>query len=350
MVRPPDKIHFMQRILSISILLAFFALDLRAQDPVFSQFYASPLQPNPAFAGTTYAPRIAINYRNQWPSIPRAYETFSVSYEQFLEELNSGFGLLVATDKQGDGLISTNVFKAVYGYRVSVNRDFAMKIGIEVGGGQTRYDWNRFVFPDQLNRITGAIDPLGNANPTEETRPDALNNSFLDIGAGLLAYTPLAYGGLSIKHLNTFDESIIETGNTTEGGRPIRLSVHGGAQFDLGPQRNGEGAFISPNVLLIKQGTQGQINTGAYLGWKNVFGGLWYRHTFNNPDAAIVLLGYQYDLIKVGYSFDLTVSDLTYSASGGAHEISVVFNFDNSESVQRSRRRSRYNDCFRLFR
>ena len=334
----------------LTVVLLAFTLGAAAQDPIFSQFYASPLQLNPAFAGTTYAPRIALNYRNQWPGIPNAYQTFSVSYEQFMPDLNSGFGLLVAADEQGDGLVQTNIFKAVYGYRISINRDAAVKIGVEFGGGQTRYDWNRFVFGDQLDRITGAIDPFGNPNPTEEVRPDGLNNSFLDIGAGLLAYTPIFYAGISMKHLNTFDESIINTGDNTEGGRPMRFSAHGGATIDLSERRNGRGAFVSPNILYVRQGRQGQVNAGAYFGWNAIFGGLWYRHAFSNPDAAIAVIGYQYDFLKVGYSYDLTVSGLTQSATGGAHEISVVLNFDNSEAVKRSRRNNRYNDCFRFLR
>ena len=335
----------------LTLTLLACCLSAGAQDPIFSQFYASPLQLNPAFAGTTFAPRIALNYRNQWPSVPNAYQTFSVSYEQFLPDLNSGFGLLVATDEQGDGLVQTNIFKAIYGYRISINRDAAIKIGVEFGGGQTRYDWNQFVFGDQLNRVTGAIDPLGNPNPTAETRPDGLNNSFIDMGAGLLAYTPVFYGGISMKHLNTFDESIINTGDNTEGGRPMRFSAHAGAQFDLSRLRNGRGLFVSPNILFLRQGTQGQVNTGAYVGWKSVFGGLWYRHAFTNADAVIAMFGYQYDLVKVGYSYDLTVSALNRpDPTGGAHEISVVLNFDNSEAVKRQRRNNRYNDCFRFLR
>ena len=67
-------------------LLGFLVLLLNythAQDPVFSQFYATPMQLNPAFAGTTYAPRITLNYRNQWPSWPNAYTTYAFNDVEF---------------------------------------------------------------------------------------------------------------------------------------------------------------------------------------------------------------------------------------------------------------------------
>ena len=47
-----------------------------AQDPHFSQFFASPLTLNPAFTGKFDGSwRLAANHRDQWPSIPKASET-----------------------------------------------------------------------------------------------------------------------------------------------------------------------------------------------------------------------------------------------------------------------------------
>jgi hypothetical protein len=54
--------------------------------------------------------------------------------------------------------------------------------------------------------------------------------------------------------------------------------------------------------------------------------GTWFRHNFENPDAAIVLLGLQHNDLKIGYSYDYSLSDLG-SFSGGAHEVSLSWNF-----------------------
>jgi hypothetical protein len=51
-----------------------------AQDPNFSQFFASPLTLNPALTGKfdgVY--RVAGNYRNQWPTIYNAFTTYTAS-------------------------------------------------------------------------------------------------------------------------------------------------------------------------------------------------------------------------------------------------------------------------------
>ena len=63
---------------ALSFLLLTGAL--QAQDPHFSQFFASPLTLNPAFTGKFDGVwRLAANHRDQWPSIPKAYVTTSAS-------------------------------------------------------------------------------------------------------------------------------------------------------------------------------------------------------------------------------------------------------------------------------
>ena len=47
--------------ISLNLLLLFYQI-VNAQDPVFSQFYLSPLQLNPGLAGLTEDPRFSANY------------------------------------------------------------------------------------------------------------------------------------------------------------------------------------------------------------------------------------------------------------------------------------------------
>src|SRR6188768_2919012 len=71
----------MMRNFLVLILLVFSGL-IKAQDPHFSQFFASPLTLNPAFTGKFDGQwRLAVNHRDQWPSIPKAYVTTSGSFD-----------------------------------------------------------------------------------------------------------------------------------------------------------------------------------------------------------------------------------------------------------------------------
>ena len=335
-----------RQILSFIVIAVLGTASLQAQDPVFSQFYSTPLMLNPAFAGTTYAPRIAASYRNEWPTVADvgvAYSTYAVSYDQFIPLINSGLGLIVSSDNAGDGLLKTTSVGASYAYRIDVNDDFHLKIGLEAGFRQYNVDWDKLVFFDQLDRIEG------NINPTNEIRPDMETQTIFDASTGLLAYSSVFYGGISIHHLTTPDEGFLNVNSGLTEGLPLRLSLHGGAQFIVkeGNKRRPP-SFISPNVLFLKQGDQGQVNLGAYYSMGLVFAGGWYRHAFGNPDAAIAMFGLQYEILKLGYSYDFTLSSL--APTGGSHEISLVINLENSDRLKRKRFAERYNDCFKIFR
>lgn len=324
-------------------ILSFFSIsEVKGQDPIFSQFYAAPLQLNPAFAGNTYAPFISINYRNQWSGFNnfKTYTTYAASFSQFVEGLNSGIGLMIQSDNAGDGIYKNTRVSAIYSYKVQVNRDFAIKFGIEGTAVQNRLDWSKLVFPDQ-------IDPTGEINsPSNEVAPNNLTKNYVDLSTGFLAYSKLFYGGVTIKHLNTPDESLLAINSNINSGLPVRLSVHAGAQFPLFADNRGRSTtFIAPNVMYVKQGDFGQVNAGAYFGFGSFFAGGWYRHAFTNSDAMIGLVGFQKGVMKFGYSYDFTVSGLTAGTTGGTHEFSFIINLDHNRP-----RKKDYNDCFEIFR
>ena len=72
----------MKKITLLSCLLLLLVTASQAQDPGFSQFFASPLTLNPALTGKFNGVlRVAGNYRNQWPDINNAFITTTVSID-----------------------------------------------------------------------------------------------------------------------------------------------------------------------------------------------------------------------------------------------------------------------------
>jgi type IX secretion system PorP/SprF family membrane protein len=342
----------MKRLLTILALCSAFGPSLAAQDfvnNVFSQFYAAPVLLNPAFTGTTFQPRISLTYRNQWLSLPNAYVTYAAAYDQFFERANSGFGLMAIADQAGDGIWNTVGVNASYSYNIQVNRDWNIRGGAQVGYFNSRIDWSRLVFLDQINPLTGPTDGAGNPNPTQQPFPGAQSVGFLDLGLGALVFSEHFYGGLSFHHVNTPNLSLINgTGN--RGALPMRFSAHAGGEFFLGKSnKKKERPFISPNLLFTKQKQFHQINLTTYFGYGPVFGGLGYRHAFGNGDAAIFTAGFRQGLFRLGYSYDLTLSSLANSRTGGSHEISVILNFDKTPGNQRRNFEKRYGNCFDIF-
>ena len=137
-----------------------------AQDAQFSQFYANPLYLNPAFAGSVECGRINLNYRNQWPSLSNAFVTYNVSYDQNIPGINSGLGLLVVSDQQGDNALNRTYASGFYSYKLKVSSPLLISFGVKATYYQEKLDWQKFIFSDQISPTTG--NTIG---PTQETPP-----------------------------------------------------------------------------------------------------------------------------------------------------------------------------------
>ncbi len=325
----------MKKLLPLFVLFFWATLAL-AQDPIFSQFYAMPLQLNPAFAGSAGAPRAGLAYRNQWAGFNSAYRTYAVAYDQSFDRLNSGIGFNVVGDNAGDGIFKTNTFSAAYAYRLKISDFIALKLGLEMGVHQVNLNWDKLLFPDQIDDVNGFV------YNTEEIRPDATNRSELDISSGLLILSKKFYLGLGLQHLNTPNQSVLRIKNNLVPGLPIRYTVHGGTEWIVKRGNKGqEPSFVSPNFLFVAQGPYKQLNVGAYASLGPVFAGTWFRHTFRNSDAVILLAGFRTGPIKVGISYDATISALANNA-GSTFELTLGFIFPKEN-------RPNINDCTRMF-
>ena len=336
---------------STIFLLAMLAAVIGySQDPVFSQFYAAPIQLNPALTGTVEGGLISLNYRNQWPSINKAYQTYAVSGSKYFKQINSGFGISILSDDAGNGLYKTSHIDFSYSYRIQVKYEHFIQGAIQVGYGHSRIDWDELVFFDQIDPEFGAISPGGTPFPTSEVRPVSDNSNYVDIGTGVLYFGPTFYIGASFLHLNTPNDNFLETQINSDDlqGLPLRWSVHGGTQIDIGSvgKKRKSTTYLASHFLFVKQKDYYHLNAGANLRI-NAFGlGLSYRHSGSNPDAVIASTSIQAGPYRIGYSYDVTISSLAVP-SGGAHELSLSINF---EKFGWYKEESRYNDCLNLFR
>ena len=282
--------------------------NLFAQDPEFTQFYANPLYLNPAFAGTARCPRVNLNYRNQWPAISGTYVTYSASYDQHFDALAGGLGLLVTNDKAGQGTLTTTNVAAMYSYQLNINREFSMKFGFQAAYFQKSIDWSKLTFGDMIDERRGFVY---NTNEV----PGLSKKSNVDLSVGLLGYSKRYFFGFAAHHLTQPDEGLIGPSKL-----PMKITGHAGAII---PLEKGNESYISPNVLFQQQQNFTQLNLGLYFVKGNFVGGLWYR----NSDAFIVLVGVQTDHLKIGYSYDVTISRLA-SNTAGSHEVSLQIQFE----------------------
>jgi len=328
-------------------LSAVICCGLPAQDLIFSQYYSNPIHYNSAFAGTVAYPRFAANYRLQWPGINKVYETYSASYDQYFPEKNLSVGAILLNDDQGNGTLRATSFKGIIAYSLRFGDEWQIKFGFGPRIVQNSLDWDKLIFFDQLDPITGARDAIGNLNVSREMRPAALSNRYFDIDLGMLLYNPKYYIGFSMFHANSpYIGFSSDNPGVVKNSIPILFSVHGGYQWVFEKDNKGNPiSFISPNVLITNQAGFTQVNIGAYLQKSQVFGGLWLRHTIENVDAIIFSFGMNFNNIKVGYSYDMTTSNLNLGTTRGSHEVGISIGLKHLE-----KKVSKLNDCFSLFR
>lgn len=301
----------LKRIIVTSTILVFFGFSENAfaQDAEFTQFYANPLYLNPALAGTTRCPRVNLNYRNQWPGISGTYVTYSASYDQHIDVIGGGLGLLVINDKAGQGTLTTTNVSGIYSYMLPVSREFSMKFGVQATYFQKSIDWSKLTFGDMIDERRGFV-----YNTNEVQRLQSKSN--VDFSAGILGYSKRYFFGFAAHHLTQPDEGLLGPSKL-----PMKLTGHAGATLPVGDK--GAETFISPNVLFQKQQNFQQLNLGLYVTKGSIVAGLWYR----NQDSFIAVVGFQQHFFKIGYSYDVTVSKLT-NATAGSHEISFSLQFE----------------------
>jgi len=316
----------MKKIL-LSLFLSSHCLVLLAQDPTFTQFYSNPVYLNPALAGSSGCPRIALNYRNQWPQLTGNYVTYAAAYDSYFKNISGGVGLVALQDTQGPGTIQTSMLGASYSYYLKVNRKFRLMFGTQAAYYQKYLDWSQLTFGDMIDPRRGFIYQTGDVPRGNGRR------GFFDVSAGMVGFTKNFYFGVAAHHLNRPDESLI----LGQSRLPIKVTGHLGANIKIGQRgRYSSSTILSPNIIYQYQNGFQQLNIGAYLKYESFTIGAWYR----NRDAFILTVGITTDKYRVGYSYDLTVSPLGNGVSGGSHEVSLGINLKCKKRVNDFRKLS----------
>lgn len=311
-----------------------------AQDINLSQFYSQPVYLNPAFTGNTREHRFALSYRNQWPSISKAFVSQCFSYDYSADRLNSGFGLVVTNDKAGTmGYRSTSA-GLTYGYQLKLSRTVGLNGGMSFAYGFHDIDKSRLVFNDQLYRQSS----------TSFENVDYQTGRYLDIGSGVLLYGAKSWLGFSGQHINQPNESV----RGSDAVLPFRYSLHGGHELKGRKSQGKKSTAESVQAAFNYQAQQDydELALGLYYNYSRFIIGGWYRGLpgiksyrkgYQNNDALIAMVGYEINNnlsnLRIGYSYDITMSRLATN-SGGAHEISLIY-----EIAQKKKRKRLFVPC-----
>ncbi len=317
----------------IWIAVSFSAITTKAQDHIYSQFFSSPLYLNPALTGQFRGDiRFNMIYRNQWSSVPGSLQYISGSLDYQIPSFGGGIGVIFNRSNEGTAYLQKNHVGLLYSYSVG-GENFTASFGLVAGMTNSRVDFSKLVFSDQLDPGTGY-----SGTPSEASKFNRGIN-FFDAGAGANFVLKDFMLGASLMHLNTPDESL--TGSTVR--LPIRTIAHASYRFAFNRFNPDDeyGSYLIPSVVYYDQAKVKSYSAGMQYKYRNINLGLWYRSNTTGGDAFV--LSFIFDIInsnrkvnklRIGLSHDATVSKINYSNTGGTSEVSVGYEhtFPNSGS------------------
>lgn len=291
----------MRILIKFLIVLAPFGA-MAQQEYSFTHYFEANSFYNPAATGSIDAHRISALLRKQWVGFEGTPMTGGLIYDTRLTKYNMGIGGYVFTDKIG--ATSMTNFAVNYSYALTFGNDMRLAFGIDGGVDMYTTDYNALVYWDEL-------DPQFTGQNRTQIVPRA--------GAGIQFYSENYYVGFAVPRLINFNnESAISIRAEDLPSIVSNYYLSAGYRFDLGEsfqlQVNALGKYTN-NVK-----PQGDINImGTYL--KMVGLGVGYK----SLGFGTIFAQYAYkDIFKIGYSFDITLTDVA-NYSNGSHEIMLQY-------------------------
>jgi type IX secretion system PorP/SprF family membrane protein len=306
--------------LLMMLLLILAKPALKAADAIFSQYYATSLYLNPAFAGTGSTSRLALNYRHHPMDRLEGMQSLYASVDGYYSGLQGGIGLMAASDRDA-GLVERHHVAAIYAYHMRVRRNFFLNFGVQAGYFRRNMHW----------------DPEWFTDPAQPP-PDQLTTSAVNFAAGAVFHNEKFYGGLAAHHLTQPRENMYED----EFRLSLKYTAHFGYMFKP-PEKRRAGTvpfeyLFSPNVIYQVQGDLHRLNLGVYGGIEPIMAGLWYRESARgeSPGTLVIMAGVVFERYRIGYSYDHSLSGFS-DAFHAVHEISITYKFLTSTQRREQR-------------
>lgn len=291
-----------KNLLSIGLLLTA-VLALAQQDPQFTQNMFMKLPVNPGYAGTRGALCATTAYRTQWVGFTGAPKTFFMSADIPVYDLNGGIGLTLMKDKLGN--FNFTHARGAYSYHRYVGVGL-LGMGLELGMMQASVE-NNWIAADANDLY--------------------IPNSFIkkttyDVGLGAYYRTNDAYAGISVSHVPGKLEHLSATAFDYQAARHCYVT----AGYNFHPTGN---LAIRTSVFAKSDGSVIALDLNCNFLYNDfVWGGLSYRV----QDAVAPMAGVAFrplgpqsaSILKIGYSYDLGISDLK-AHHNNTHEIVVNY-------------------------
>ncbi len=278
------------------------------QEPQFDFFPYVHMLTNPGYTGMGQAICATMDHRQQWMGFEGNPVTTGLAVSSFLENITSGIGLIVISDKLG--FENNTHIKLSYSYHLDVG-DGTLGIGAALGIK------NKALNPDQWKPYSTLENP--NLNPYEDPAiPHAGKKTAFASAIGAFYQTDYLYAGFGI-------DNLIQSKLNYETGEEYFLKRHyyltAGYYYTL-PNPIFE---LKPSIFISSDGVVNQYTLTTSLVYNKSFvGGLGYRF----GESLIFHAGYQFPFnLTLALAYDLSLSKLS-KYNNGSFEVVVNYCFN----------------------
>lgn len=312
----------------IYILVVFIILfnEVKAQDPVFTQFLLLPETLNPGFTGSASSWNAGLIHRRQWPEGNRRIDT-QYAFANNLVTDNLGVGITVLNQKETFTNYNYFQFNGAVSYRIDLNYNWRLRLGLEGGFGRKDFNFANLLLEDQINSNDGSISG-SSIDPGFLRYNNQIN--FVDFSFGVLVDEENGWFGASLKHLTRPDISFLENGNVP---LDLFLSVHGGYYFALDNSPTmilpaDTDLLVSMNYMRQSQfnrldiGTSLEMNMFSFgiIAATNPEGRNKNSHLITSLNPFVSMRSGEF---KFGYSYDINTSKFGHNQ--GVHELTLTW-------------------------
>ena len=321
--------------LKMSLLLGLAAGNTYGQDPSFSQFFASPLNINPALTARINSKwRMVSNIRDEWISPASPYTTGTISFDSKIlrnkipESSVFGIGTMLMYDQAMAGVLKSNYASLDLSYNIKISEyegEHRLGVGVGLIYGNKVIDFNRLDFAEQFNGY--------GFNTNLPTGESALINMkpYISSSVGIIYSYVAQYSdfdfGVAAFHLNKPKQTVI---SDPRQFLPPRYVVHTNFENYLN-----ERIVLNTNAIFQSQAKVNYFSVGGGIGYflsdegeddLILNGGLWYW----SKNAVIPYLGVVYKKFQFGLTYDITTSKLSSAAQKPkTFELSIIIRGDD---------------------
>ena len=278
-------------------MIAAFSQLSAQQNIAFSQYMLNYYSLNPAVAGTNDYMPIALGYHQSWTGFTNAPSMQMISGHT---SINNEMGVGAKIYNFSTGPSRQTGIEGTYAYKFDLSDDMHLSLGLSLMMYQMFFDVTKLDMKDADDNV------LYGSSAERVIVPDASFGGYF--------YTDDYFAGISVVQL--FNRKVDYATEFLKQNQVRHYYLIGGYNYDIN-----DDFTVQPSVMAkFIEASVFQMDINAKVIYqKKFFGGLSYRL----KESVVVMAGVDINNLTLGYSYDITLTDIG-KYSYGSHEIMLI--------------------------